>query len=154
MSESKQEESYQLAARLQDAFMSMEAAIPEVVVDGRLVQMSLNQVRALHFVTMKPGVHQKDIARRLAITQASVSLIISKLTSLGLVDKQPDQRDGRAHGLFLTQSGGRVFNEIRREQIAVMEEFLSVIPLEDQRILVGSIEQALANLEGREASTS
>jgi len=138
-----QEELYELAGRMQDAFMSMEATIPEVTIEGRLVQMNLNQVRTLHFISLDPGIHQKDIARSLAITQASVSIFIRKMISLGLVEKRPDKQDGRAHGLFLSELGTAIYEEIRNQQIAVMRAFMSTIPIGTQRVVVGAIEQAL-----------
>jgi DNA-binding MarR family transcriptional regulator len=134
---------------MQDAFMSMEATIPEVLIEGRLVQMSLNQVRTLHFISMEPGIHQKDIARSLVITQASVSVFIRKMISLGLIEKRTDKRDGRAHGLFLSELGKGIYAEIRRQQIAVMRDFMSPIPIETQRIVVESIENALVNSRDR-----
>ena len=140
-----QDETVQLAGRMQDAFMSMEATIPEVVIEGRLVQMSLNQVRTLHFISREPGIHQKEIAKSLAITQASVSVFIRKMISLGLIEKRPDKRDGRAHGLFLSELGISIYAEIRRQQIAVMRDFMRSIPIDTQRIVVESIENALVN---------
>lgn len=136
-----------LASRLQDAFMSMEAVIPEIEINGQQIQMSLNQVRTLHFVSMEPGIHQKEIANRLAITQASVSLMIRKMTQLGLMERRPDELDGRAQGLYLTPLGSTIYGELRNEQITVMREFLSAVSLEEQRVLVEAMEKALDNLQ-------
>lgn len=140
-------EAHELAARLQATFMSLESGIPEVMVGGRMTQLNLNQVRALHLIGTNPGINQKDIARILSITRASVSVLIAKMTELGFVEVHPDANDRRATALHLTEPGRAVYDEVRRGQIGKVYEFLSAIPIETQRIIVEAMEHALAEYQ-------
>jgi DNA-binding MarR family transcriptional regulator len=149
MGRNNQDEAYDLAASLQATFMSLESGIPEVVVGGRMTQMTLNQVRALHLIEATPGINQKDIARILSITRASVSVLIRKMVDLGLVDARPDKHDRRAAALHLTEAGRAIYDEVRRGQVAKVYEFLSVIPIETQRVIVEAMAHALGEFQKR-----
>jgi DNA-binding MarR family transcriptional regulator len=147
MSNRGQDEAYDLADRLQATLMSLESGIPEVIVGGRMTQLNLNQVRALHLIHKTPGINQKDIARILSITRASVSVLIRKMVDWEFVEVQPDENDRRATALFLTEAGREVYNEVREGQVASVYAFLSVVPIETQRILVEAMERALGEFQ-------
>ncbi len=147
MKQNKKDDTYQLAARLQDSMMSLEANIPEVQFGERKVQPTLNQVRALHMINAHPGIMQAEIAKVLAVTPASVSIFIHQINDLGFVNVRKSRIDKRANGLFLAPKGKKIFDEIRESQIRSMEEFLSSIPVDIQKVIVQSFETAIKNLD-------
>jgi len=133
----------ELAARFQDALFSLEAEIPEISLDGRIIQLTLNQVRSLHLVGKYPGIQQKDLARILGITPAAVTNLIRKLTAFGLIKAVVDESDKRARNLELTEKGKFIYMEVRTAQIMMAEEYLQPIPLETQEAIVQALEYAL-----------
>ena len=106
-------------------------------------------MRALHLIEATPGINQKDIARILSITRASVSVLIRKMVDLGLVDARPDKHDRRAAALHLTEAGRAIYDEVRRGQVAKVYEVLSVIPIETQRVIVEAMAHALGEFQKR-----
>lgn len=53
-----------------------------------------------------PTPNQHQIARALGVSRASVTQRIARLLEQGLVTTSPDERDGRAHIVYLTERGG------------------------------------------------
>ena len=146
----KKLDAYNLASRLQDSMMSLEAKIPEVQFGDRLVQPTLNQVRALHLIDANPGIKQVDIAKVLAVTAASISIFIHQLKELGFVRVQKSEEDKRANGLFLSKKGKEIFEEIREAQVRSMEEFLSSVPLDSQKVIIESFELAIRSMNEKQ----
>lgn len=144
MAISDQDETYKLAARLQDVLMSLETNIPEISLDNRLEQLTLNQVRTLHLILVNPGINQKEIARILAVTPAAVSVIVRKMSDWGLIDTKTSERDRRASELNLTQKGGEIYESIRNVQVTSLAEMLKVLPLDRQRMITEALETASA----------
>ena len=143
MTEKQNDEYYQLAARFQDAVMSLETEIPEIILDQRAVRLTLNQVRTLHLISRNPGLRQKDLARILGVTPPAVTNLIRRLDDLELVEATLNGDDKRAHSLRLTLKGEAAFSEVREAQIEIAAKFLQPIPLEQQRSIVQSLEYAL-----------
>ena len=142
-------EELDLAARLQDTFMQLETSIPEVLTEGTSYQLSMNQARALHMIRSHPGIFQKDIARILIVTPASVSVFIRRMVEQGLVDSHPHPDDRRANGLYLTDLGRQVQKAVRNNLVTNTREFLAVLPIETQRQVVEALEFALAEAQKR-----
>lgn len=138
------DEELDLAARLQDTFMQLETSIPEVLQAGKSYQLSMNQARALHLINGNPGIFQKDIARVLVVTPASVSVFVRRMAEQGLLESHPHPEDRRANGLYLTDLGKKVQTAVRENLIANTRDFLAVLSIEQQRQVVESLEYALA----------
>ncbi len=147
MNAQNSESAFNLAARLLDTMMSLESRIPVVRLEGERVQLTLNQVRTLHLSKNKPGLHQKDVARILAVTPASVSIFVRKLNNYGLIESRPFEKDKRAVGLYLTEFGEEVFGKIWTEQINSFTDFLSIIPLETQELMTSALEMAVKEFQ-------
>jgi DNA-binding MarR family transcriptional regulator len=143
MDKAHKDEYYQLAARFQDAIMSLETEIPEITLNKQVVRLTLNQVRTLHLVSRNPGLRQKDLARILGVTPPAVTNLIRRLIDLDLVEATLNGDDKRAHSLWLTQKGKAAFLEVREAQIEIAAQFLQPIPLKTQQSIVQSLEHAL-----------
>ncbi|MBT3239956.1 MAG: MarR family transcriptional regulator [Chloroflexi bacterium] len=150
MTTNKKSDAYHLASRLQDSMMSLEAKIPEIQFGERRVQPTLNQVRALHLIHENPGIKQIDIAKVLAVTPASISIFIHQISDLGFVKVRKNVEDKRANGLFLSPKGKEIFEEIREAQIRSMEEFLSSVPIDSQKVIIESFEKAIISLKDKQ----
>jgi len=65
-----------------------------------------------------------DLAAAFHSEISTVSRQVSGLVDLGLIERRPDPRDGRAHVLALTTDGAHLLGEIRRVRDALFDELL------------------------------
>ena len=68
----------------------------------------------LFHIAENPGLTQKELARRMNITPASVAISIRRMEAEGLVIREGDERDARMLHLSLTDKGRELDRECRR----------------------------------------
>jgi DNA-binding MarR family transcriptional regulator len=73
--------------------------------------LSLNEYDVLFNLSRQPNrqLRLRDLNRHLLLTQPSVSRLVDRLTSRGLLRKENDPADGRATVVCLTDAGYRLF---------------------------------------------
>ena len=140
-------ETYALAERLLGVFLRMTQLTKEETPD-EMEQLNVNQLRALNLIYHEPGISQKVLADRLGVTSASVSVSISKMLDADLVERRHDADDGRVMCLYLGKQGRELVRKVESEQVQVIAELLNGLLLEEQRIVVQLLEQALMIQEG------
>lgn len=138
------EETHRLAARFLQVFISVYQLTQQELPDSVLEQLNVNQLRALQLIQQSPGITQKEIAEHLDITAASVSVSISKMVRDTLVERVPDEVDGRVMRLHLGPRGQKLATAARQQQLELVADLLSGLPLEEQQTVVTLIERALA----------
>ena len=76
--------------------------------------ISLNEYDVLFNITRAPGrrLRLKDLNHNVLITQPSVSRLVDRLTTRGLVAKLPDPRDGRGTIVAMTDEGFDLFRRV------------------------------------------
>jgi DNA-binding MarR family transcriptional regulator len=62
-----------------------------------------------------------DLALSEGVTQPSMSALVSQLESLGLADRQADERDGRVVRVAITPAGREHLSTLRRSGASVFE---------------------------------
>jgi DNA-binding MarR family transcriptional regulator len=82
--------------------------------------MSFNEYDVLLYLSRAPGrsLRLKELNRHVLISQPSVSRLIDRLASRGLVEKTDDPKDGRGTLVRLTPKG---FEQFRRAAILHMQ---------------------------------
>jgi DNA-binding MarR family transcriptional regulator len=79
-----------------------------------------------------------DLARHLGVVPSTMSAAIKRLTALGYIARDPDQRDGRAAALRLSRQGARAMQAgsvLETRRVAAMLARLS--PVERARAVGG-----------------
>ena len=76
--------------------------------------ISLNEYDVLFNITRAPGrrLRLKDLNRSVLITQPSVSRLVDRLASRGLVTKIHDPEDGRGTIVAITEEGFELFRRV------------------------------------------
>lgn len=76
--------------------------------------MSLNEYDVLFNISRAPGrrLRLKDLNRNVLITQPSVSRLVDRLVSRGLLRKSDDPEDGRGTIVELTEEGFAIFRQV------------------------------------------
>lgn len=68
----------------------------------------------LFHIQCNPGITQKELAREMNITAASVATSVKRLEAADLVRRVPDEWDGRVLHLYLTPEGEAMDRHCRR----------------------------------------
>jgi DNA-binding MarR family transcriptional regulator len=111
------------------------------------VGLHLAQPPILSLLKDEPNLTQNEIAQRLSLTQASVTMNLARMEKAGLIYKSPDEEDGRKLRINSTSLGAERFTEIEK----LLEEFEGVMfqgfnETEKQALLV-SLTKVIDNIE-------
>ena len=101
----------ELDDRFHDFFITHRNAIRQYFQSGG---MHGGQQFMLFHIREQPGMTQKQLARAMRVTAASVAVSIRRMETAGLVRREPDQADARAVRLFLTPAGEALDDECRK----------------------------------------
>lgn len=102
------------------------------------------QNKAISFLLDGP-MSQKDLQDHLDIKPASVSELISKLESKGLVERSRNESDRRVVMLSLTEDGKK--QEKTREKIVSSDELFSCLNEEEQEQLIFLLDKLFKGFE-------
>jgi DNA-binding MarR family transcriptional regulator len=87
-------------------------------------EISLNEYDVLFNLSRQSGkqLRMKDLNRHLLLTQPSVSRLVDRLTTRGLLAKSHDQDDARGVNVTLTPAGFELFRRVARSHIDSIAE--------------------------------
>ena len=89
----------------------------------------LNQVR------YEPGIRVQSVAEELGLAGNTVSTLVGRLEGLGLLERRPDARDGRAIRLYPTAAARRLFRARRDRRRELMESVFFLLSEEEQQAI-------------------
>ena len=78
----------------------------------------------------------RDLNKHLLLTQPSVSRLLDRLASRGIVMKRPDPKDARGTIVSLTDRGTEVFRQVGAQHGRSIIARMSVLNREEQRQLI------------------
>lgn len=101
--------------------------------------ITFNQFYILRFC-LSSAKSQKELAHSLALTEASVSGLVAKLSELCLVEQKPDSNDRRKSSVFLTADGRK---KVKIANLLVENELSDILSAlsSDQRDLINYLKQ-------------
>ncbi len=105
--------------------------------------LSINKLHMLNTLFQHPGTAQKELAELLQITPAAVSTAVREMEGMGLVERKADDYDARLMRLYLSEEATQIVGENIAHRHAAIAKLLSVLPLEEQHMIVSSLEKAL-----------
>ncbi|HEX4756413.1 MAG TPA: helix-turn-helix domain-containing protein [Terracidiphilus sp.] len=76
---------------------AMRKPVEAEVIQGAL---TVPQIAVMHEVVHHHGISLKDLSRRVSLAHSTVSGIVDRLEKRGLIERRPDQRDGRVSSIF------------------------------------------------------
>lgn len=110
-------------------------------------RLSLMQWRTLGALNLTDGLSQVALAAKVEASQMTMSDIIDRLESEGLVRRESDPADKRAKLVWITQAARPVVEEMRSIATEVYAAALAGIAPEDLDGLTNSLQQIVTNLE-------
>ena len=93
------------------------------------------------------GIKPAVIARYVRCSRAYVSRMIKELSSDGLIEDRPDERDRRSRFLVCTEKGRRVARDIMADYVAVTRRLYDGLGARKSGQLVSLLDEAIAILE-------
>jgi DNA-binding MarR family transcriptional regulator len=90
------------------------------------------QFDVLAHVGAAEGITQQELADSLLVTKGNVAQLLGRMERRGLIERRSQ---GRTNRLFLTDEGRRTFTEVVPAHEALIDDRLSVLSEEDQKLL-------------------
>jgi DNA-binding MarR family transcriptional regulator len=97
-------------------FLAVFRAFASDVARQSGVRATPGQIRVLQVVSLNPGASVVEIARGLAVSNASACTALGKLARLGWVKQEVDRSDRRVRRVCLTRKGQSVVGEFQAAQ--------------------------------------
>jgi DNA-binding MarR family transcriptional regulator len=76
-----------------------------------------------------------ELADHERVQRPTITRVAARLTELGLVERLPDERDGRASRLHVTPAGRRVLRSLRTRKTAFLAARLERLEPEEREVL-------------------
>ena len=119
--------------------------------DADLEPLPASELEVMRLLVRRPGLSVGDVARQLGLQPSNASAAVRALLARGLLERRPDERDGRITRLSPTARA----QAIRRKREAAWGQLLRArltrLPREDAAQLLGAVE-ALSALATRLAA--
>ena len=117
-------------------FQICTAAAADALAAHGLTPLESGVLAYLNRATGAPGIDQNTLAERMGIDRSHVSLLIERLVGMGLVDRQINPENRRAHILRLTPAGEKLYARSRPTFNAGQQKILDVLrPAEREMLL-------------------
>jgi|JRYF01.1.fsa_nt_gb DNA-binding MarR family transcriptional regulator len=115
---------------------------------GRLqgTGLTLAQARVLLHVAREPGMRQVELADLLEVAPITLARLMDRLEGHGLVERRPDESDGRAYRIFATHAADATLAAIEEVSDALVREALHGIGAGDEQIVAACLQRMRANL--------
>lgn len=105
-----------------------------------------DQARLLFFIKSNKT-NQKEIAKNLRITEATLSVRIKRLVELGLVEREVDSQDKRNYTIVLSQQGEETLDNIKKTVAFSQEVICKDITKSEYDTIIGVIKKIQNNLK-------
>ncbi|WP_137788348.1 MarR family winged helix-turn-helix transcriptional regulator [Sphingomonas sp. 3P27F8] len=112
-----------------------------------LLQLPLFQARLFGAIGRNPGVTQQALAKGTARDKAQVARAIAELERRGFVSKAAHESDWRAHGLFLTEEGGRIWAIAEHQRRDLVADTFKGLSQQEKGALRDILEKIVVRLE-------
>ena len=85
------------------------------------------------------GISQRQLTSLMSSDPNTVASLLERMEKSGLLERQPHERDHRAHRLDLKAEGKRKYQKAREIAIALQTEALSVLPEDEREHFLGHL---------------
>ena len=107
----------------------------------------VSQDLAIYHIAQNKKLSQKDLANKLNVTPASVSVIVNRMESEGLLIRVADERDGRKVNLLLTEKGESLVSQVRNSWCKIQEEITVGFNESEKATLLRLLQKVEKNLD-------
>lgn len=101
---------------------------------------------ALH---IKDGQSQKELAERLKIKPATITVMLKRMENAGLLERRPDENDQRISRVYFTDKGREAYQKVHEIMRIIDAECFGNFTIEEQVLLKRLLMQVKSNLEDK-----
>ena len=123
-----QTDPFELADELLDVSGSLLRAARRSAGGGLRVELSVAQVELLRLVRRHPGLTVADAAAQLLLAHNTISTLVGQLAARGLLDRVPDDNDGRVNRLRLAPQAEQRMAAWRVRRLAAAAATVAELP--------------------------
>jgi DNA-binding MarR family transcriptional regulator len=116
------------------------------------LDLSVVQAQALLMVTGSPGINVGGLAAALSKDQASTSIIVDRLMTMGLLRRETDPADRRRAQLYLTDEAEPIVEELQSARDDINRLIYDALGDERSETLQTLLQAFLDAIEGSELS--
>ncbi len=102
----------------------------------------------LGHLVMEPDLTQKELAERLNVTQASITMTVNRMEKAGLIIKTTDEKDSRKVRMKMTEKAFRLFIKVDWVLEEFDKMFFNGFTEEEKNLFLDLIRKGGLNLEG------
>lgn len=113
------------------------------------IGLSLDQCRLLFLLNCDMNINQKKLANALHISEATLSVRLSRLEKSGYIMKKVDEEDKRNFSLELTETGKAVLKDGYMSLNVLMKSMFEGISEEELDMMLVLFNKIKSNIEGR-----
>jgi DNA-binding MarR family transcriptional regulator len=107
----------------------------------------VSQDLAIYHISQNKNLNQKNLANKLNITPASVSVIVHQMESEGLLIRIPNEKDGRQFNLLLTEKGQNLVPKIRNSWSKIQQKITNGLHESEKATLLRLLQKVEKNLD-------
>lgn len=139
-------EKNRLAERMLELFLRMRklAFGQHPLQDG---EVSMPQLTLLDWLATTPGAGIGEIAEGLTLTAPTVSVTVSQMEQVGLLERRPNPADARALKVHLTEKGSALQRKAYQFRLEKMSRLLSGLGDEEKSQLLSLLEKSIHHAE-------
>ena len=108
--------------------------------------LTMEQVKLI-FLIAQNQMNQKEIAQRLRITEATLSVRIKRLVDMGLIERKMSEDDKRYYQIILSSKGKAVIGEMKNDFHHVHDVVCKDLTEEDYQAVLKVIKKIKRNLK-------
>jgi MarR family transcriptional regulator, organic hydroperoxide resistance regulator len=149
MSSIKESVGYALAQACKTHRQSIDSALKEMARHG-CGELHVGQEMILLHLWGEEGLTQTQLAERLGVEPPTVTKMLQRMETAGLLRRCSDTGDARVSRVHLTERGRALEPLVERRWAAVEERVIAGMTAEERMLLRRLLQQVRANLAGRE----
>ena len=133
-----------IANRLRPALLKLARELRR---ESHALGVTGGQVSLLFQISRHRGIGVRDLAALERMSPAAMSGYVDRLERAGLVQRTPDAKDRRRHGLSVTAEGERVLRSVRSRRTAWLAARLERLSPEQLDAVDAAVDPLLALIE-------
>lgn len=120
---------------------SSKSVIDQIERDIRTYGMTTSDFTVLEALFHKGKLTVRQISNAVLIKTGSITYVIDKLETKGLLKRKPCQKDRRVVYIELTKEGKQLMDHIFPKHRAVIENIFSVLTKEEKKIMIDALKK-------------
>jgi len=121
--------------------------------EAQAIGLTSAQWRVLAYLARCEGSNQASLADYMDMEPITLSRHLDRMQAAGMLERQPDPSDRRAHRLYLTDDGRALITDFRSVTADVMHDFADGVSDAEIVAMIGILSHMRSNLTGKSGET-